>query len=158
MFIREILRKFTWFTFWKFGISLALFGRFQNFKKVNSVNLSQIFLLSMWLLAQISRFSESKYLQSPGFAKIRLICLKTSFQGNFTQMVFDSLVCISQFVRLVFDFFFFYFSVFCSSGICYYHILLLLLSICFYNFRNSALIFLNFSIYYASKTMSLIDW
>ena len=37
--IREISGKFTSF----------LFLRFQNFKKVNSVNLSQISLLSMWL-------------------------------------------------------------------------------------------------------------
>ena len=53
MFIREIWGKFTSFIFWNFEISLVSLGRFQNFKKVNSVNLSQISLLNMWLLAQI---------------------------------------------------------------------------------------------------------
>ena len=52
MFIREIWGKFTSFIFWNFEISLVWLGRFQNFKKVNSVNLSQISLLNMWLLAQ----------------------------------------------------------------------------------------------------------
>ena len=41
MFIRKILGKFTLFIFWNFQISLVSLGRFQNFKKVNSVNLSQ---------------------------------------------------------------------------------------------------------------------
>ena len=54
MFIREIWGKFTSFIFWNFEISLVSLGRFQNFKKVNSVNLSQISLLSMWLLIQTS--------------------------------------------------------------------------------------------------------
>ena len=51
---REIWGKLTSFIFWNFEISLVLLGRFQNFKKVNSVNLSQIFLLNMWLLVQIT--------------------------------------------------------------------------------------------------------
>ena len=55
MFIPQIWGKFTSFIFWTFEISLVLLGRFQNFKKVNSVNLSQISLLNMWLLVQISK-------------------------------------------------------------------------------------------------------
>ena len=40
--------------------------RKQNFKKVNSVNLSQIFLLNMWLLVQICCiFSEHLFLRTP---------------------------------------------------------------------------------------------
>ena len=54
MFIREILVKFTSFIFWNFEISLVSLGRVQNFKKVNSVDLSQISFLNMWLLVQIS--------------------------------------------------------------------------------------------------------
>ena len=39
---------------WNLGkIYLVHFLKFQNFKKVNSVNLSQISLLNMWLLVQI---------------------------------------------------------------------------------------------------------
>ena len=53
MFIREIWGKFTSFIFWNFEMSLVSLGRFQNFKKVNSVNLSQISLLNMWLLVEI---------------------------------------------------------------------------------------------------------
>ena len=53
MFIHEILGKFTSFIIWNFEISLISLGKFQNFKKVNSVNLFQISLLSMWLLVQI---------------------------------------------------------------------------------------------------------
>ena len=53
MFIREIWGKFTSFIFWNFEISLVLLWKFQNFKKVNSVHLSQIFLLNMWLLVLI---------------------------------------------------------------------------------------------------------
>ena len=53
MFIRKIWGKFTSLIFWNFEISLVSLGGSQNFKKVNSVNLSQIFLLNMWLLAQI---------------------------------------------------------------------------------------------------------
>ena len=53
MFIHEIWAKFTSFIFWNFEISLVLLGKFQNFKKVNSVNLSQISLLNMWLLVLI---------------------------------------------------------------------------------------------------------
>ena len=59
MFIREIWRKFTSFIFWNFEISLVSLRRFQNFKKVNSVNLSQISLLNMWLLVQILTFLHS---------------------------------------------------------------------------------------------------
>ena len=51
MFIRGIWGKLTSFIFWNFEISLVSLGRFQNFKKVNSVNLSQISLLNMWLLS-----------------------------------------------------------------------------------------------------------
>ena len=47
-FIRDIWDEFISFIFWNFETFW-----FQNFKKVNSVNLSQIFLLNMWLLAQI---------------------------------------------------------------------------------------------------------
>ena len=66
MFIREIWGKFTSFIFWNFEISLVSLGRFQNFKKVNSVNLSQIFLLNMWLLVQICCiFSEHLFLRTP---------------------------------------------------------------------------------------------
>ena len=39
--------------FLKFWNSLISLGRFQNFKKVISVTLSQISLLNMWLLVQI---------------------------------------------------------------------------------------------------------
>ena len=53
MFIREIWGKFTSFIFWNFEIYLVLLGKFQNFKKVNSVNLSPIFLLNFWLLVLI---------------------------------------------------------------------------------------------------------
>ena len=58
-FIREIWGKFTSFITWKFEISLVLLGRFQNFKKVNSLNLSQISFLNMWLLVLITmRYSQ----------------------------------------------------------------------------------------------------
>ena len=53
MFICEIWGKFTSFIFWNFEISLVSLGRFQNLRKVNSVNLCQISLLNMWLLVQI---------------------------------------------------------------------------------------------------------
>ena len=52
--IQEILGKFTSFIFWNFEIFLVSLRGFQNFKKVNSVNLSQIFLLNMWLLVLIT--------------------------------------------------------------------------------------------------------
>ena len=45
MFIRGIWGKFTLFIFWNFEIS--------KFQKVNSVKLSQISLLNMWLLVLI---------------------------------------------------------------------------------------------------------
>ena len=57
MFIREIWGKFTSFIFWSFVISRLKRGRFQNFKKVNSVNLFQISLLNMWLLVHILRLN-----------------------------------------------------------------------------------------------------
>ena len=38
---------------WGLEFCLVSLGRFQNSKKVNSVNLSQISLLNMWLLVQI---------------------------------------------------------------------------------------------------------
>ena len=47
MFIREMWGKFTSFIFWDFEISPVSLGRFQNFQKVNSVNLSQISLLNI---------------------------------------------------------------------------------------------------------------
>ena len=53
MFISEIWGKFISFIFWNFEISLVSLGIFQNFKKVNSVNLSQISILNMWLLVQL---------------------------------------------------------------------------------------------------------
>ena len=52
MFIREIWEKFISIIFWNFEIFLVSLARFQNFNKVNSVNLSQI-SKNMWLLAQI---------------------------------------------------------------------------------------------------------
>ena len=42
------------FIFLNFEISLVSLWRFQNFKKVNSVNLSYIPLLNMWSLVQIT--------------------------------------------------------------------------------------------------------
>ena len=48
IFICEIWGKFTSFMFWRFEISLISLGKFQNFKKVNSVNLSQISLLKTY--------------------------------------------------------------------------------------------------------------
>ena len=48
------------FIFWNFGISWVKQGRFQNFKKVNSVNLSQISLLNMWLLVRIGLTFQTK--------------------------------------------------------------------------------------------------
>ena len=54
MFIREIWGKFTSFIFWNFEISLVSLEIFQKFKKVNSVNLSQISLLNMWFVLLIS--------------------------------------------------------------------------------------------------------
>ena len=53
VFIREIWGKFTPFIFWNFEVSLISLWRFQNFEKVNSVDLSQISLLNMWLLVRI---------------------------------------------------------------------------------------------------------
>ena len=50
------LGRFVSFIFWNFEIYLVSFGRFQNFKKVNSLNLSQIYLLNMCLLIQIEWF------------------------------------------------------------------------------------------------------
>ena len=60
MFIREIWGKFTLFIFWNFEISLVSHGRFQNIKNVNSVNLSQISLLNMWLLVLINHYDFHK--------------------------------------------------------------------------------------------------
>ena len=66
MFIREIWGKFTSFMFWNFEISLVSLERFQNLKKVNSVNLSQISFLNMWLLVQICCiFSERPFPRTP---------------------------------------------------------------------------------------------
>ena len=50
--------------FLKFWISLVSLGRFQNFEKVNSVNVSQISLLNMWLLLQISDSTSNSNLRS----------------------------------------------------------------------------------------------
>ena len=47
MFIREMWRKFTSLILGNFEISLVSPRRFQNFKKVDSANLSQISLLNM---------------------------------------------------------------------------------------------------------------
>ena len=44
--------------------SLLSLVKFQNFKKVNSVNLYQILLLNMWLLVQIVSFTEKFSLRS----------------------------------------------------------------------------------------------
>ena len=54
VYFREIWDKLTSFIFWNFEISLVSLGRFQNFQKMNSVNLSQISLINMWLLVQIN--------------------------------------------------------------------------------------------------------
>ena len=59
MFIRKIWGKFTSFIVLNFEISLVSLGRFQYFKKVNLVNLSQNSLLNMWLLVQIVKSYES---------------------------------------------------------------------------------------------------
>ena len=67
MFIRKILGKFTSFIFWRFETSLVSLGRFKNFKKVKSVNLSQISLLNMWLLVQTCE-------SIPGPVKIKESC------------------------------------------------------------------------------------
>ena len=61
MFIRKIWGKFT-------SVSL---GRFQNFKKVNSVNLSQISLLNMWFLVQICKWAEKNW--GEGIQKTEII-------------------------------------------------------------------------------------
>ena len=61
MFIREIWGKFTSFIFWNFEISLVSLGRFQNFKKVNSVNLSPISLLNMQLIVKIHQNLSNKF-------------------------------------------------------------------------------------------------
>ena len=58
MFIREIWGKFTSLIFRNFEISLVSLGRFQNFKKVKSINSSRISLLNMWLLVVITRLIE----------------------------------------------------------------------------------------------------
>ena len=55
MFICEIWGKLTSAIFLNFEISLVSLRRFQNFKKVNSVNLSQISLLKIWLLVLITQ-------------------------------------------------------------------------------------------------------
>ena len=65
MFIREILGKFTSFIFWNFEVALVLRGRFQNFKKVNSVNLPQFSLFSMWLLVQIQCHKPLRCIKKP---------------------------------------------------------------------------------------------
>ena len=59
MFICEIWGKFTSFIF----CILVSLGRFQNFKKVNLVNLSQLFLLNMLLLVQIYNNKSYSYVQ-----------------------------------------------------------------------------------------------
>ena len=61
MFIREIWGKFTSFIFWNFEIALVSLGRFQNFKKVNSVNLSPISLLNMQLIVKIPQNLSNKF-------------------------------------------------------------------------------------------------
>ena len=53
MFIREIWGKFTSFIFWNFEIFFVSLGRFQNSKQVDSVKLSQISRINMWLLVLI---------------------------------------------------------------------------------------------------------
>ena len=74
MFVREIWGKFTSFFFWNFEIFLVSLGIFQNFKKVNSVNLSQISLLNMWLLVQIKLSSLNlKFKSKHHFLKMQLL-------------------------------------------------------------------------------------
>ena len=68
--------------FVKFGINLprSFFkspslcsGRFQKFQKTNSVNLSQISLITMWLLVQIEMYSKNKIKGEGNFFKVFLI-------------------------------------------------------------------------------------
>ena len=68
MCIREISEKFTSFIYSNFEISLVSIGRFQNFKKVNSVNSFQISLLNIRLLVLIwiqSTSSQCQQFSSP---------------------------------------------------------------------------------------------
>ena len=60
MFIPEIWGKFTSLIFWNFEISLVSLGRFQNFKKVNSVNLSQISLFPSYVITSTKRDTFSR--------------------------------------------------------------------------------------------------
>ena len=54
IFIRKIWWEFTSFIFWKFEIFFVSLRGFQNFKKVNAVNLSHISLVNIWLLVLIT--------------------------------------------------------------------------------------------------------
>ena len=64
IFIREIWGKFISFSFWNFEISFVSLERSRNFKKVNSVNLSQIFLLNVWLIVKILVLLSYKFVSS----------------------------------------------------------------------------------------------
>ena len=83
MFLREIWGKFTLFISWNFEISLVWLEKCQNFKKVNSVNLSQISLLNMWFLVvikvDIRIFLEWEY----NSGKLEIISGKFQNSGEF---------------------------------------------------------------------------
>ena len=86
---------------WNFGkIYLVLFlkfwylvslGRFQYFKKVNSLNLSQISLLNMWLLVQI--YCTPPLMFFLNIAKF----LRTSISKNICSV--SSCFCIDSFIK-----------------------------------------------------------
>ena len=83
MFFREIWGKFALFIPWNFDISLVWLEKCQNFKKVNSVNLSQISLLNMWFLVvikvDIRMFLEWEY----NSGKLQIISRKFQNSGEF---------------------------------------------------------------------------
>ena len=80
MFIREIWGKFTSFISWNFEMSLLSPGKFENFKKVNSANLSQISLWNMRLLVLI-KVDIRMFLEWGNSSRnLQIICGK--FQNN----------------------------------------------------------------------------
>ena len=92
MFSCEILGKFTSFIFWNFEISLVSLARFQNFKKVNSVNLSEISLLNMWLLVQTLIAADSVLNDFLFEAQKYFIALNSIFIFNFMHNGISALV------------------------------------------------------------------
>ena len=69
MFIREIWGKFTSSSFWNFEISLVSLGRFQNFKQVNSANLSQISLKYNTIWGNVSTDIKKESYSEPAYNK-----------------------------------------------------------------------------------------